>query len=60
MELIHGLHRDGTTIVVITHDNDVAEALPRQIAVRDGHVVADSGAADRGVVRSVVNMEAPR
>jgi len=38
MDLIHELNADGTTIVVITHDHEVAEALPRQIAVRDGHI----------------------
>ncbi|MEM9203917.1 MAG: ABC transporter ATP-binding protein [Actinomycetota bacterium] len=43
MELIHDLHSEGTTIVVITHDHDVAAALPRQIAVRDGSIEADTG-----------------
>lgn len=38
MDLIHELNADGTTIVVITHDHEVAAALPRQIAVRDGHL----------------------
>lgn len=41
MELINELHADGTTIVVITHDHEVAEALPRQIAVRDGAIESD-------------------
>jgi putative ABC transport system ATP-binding protein len=34
--------RDGATIAVITHDRDVAEALPRQIWMRDGRVERDS------------------
>ncbi len=42
MDLIHGLHASGTTIVVITHDNEVANSLPRQIAFRDGLVERDT------------------
>ena len=33
--------RDGTTIAVITHDRDIAAALPRRVELRDGRVVAD-------------------
>ncbi|MEM8705130.1 MAG: ABC transporter ATP-binding protein [Actinomycetota bacterium] len=43
MALIHALHDEGTTIVVITHDHEVAMSLPRQIAVRDGNIESDSG-----------------
>jgi putative ABC transport system ATP-binding protein len=39
MELLHELHAAGTTIVVITHDHEIAESLPRQVAMRDGQVV---------------------
>ena len=45
MGLIHQLNRQGTTIVVITHDQDVANSLPRQISFRDGIIEHDSGAA---------------
>lgn len=31
----------GTTVVVITHDRELAGQLPRQIQMRDGRVVAD-------------------
>jgi putative ABC transport system ATP-binding protein len=43
MALLHELHADGATIVVITHDEGIAAALPRRIALRDGRVEADSG-----------------
>ena len=46
MNLIHDLHAEGTTIVVITHDTDIAEALPRRVTVHDGSIVADSAALD--------------
>ncbi|MFI6684143.1 ABC transporter ATP-binding protein [Streptomyces sp. NPDC050485] len=43
MELIHELNEEGATIAVITHDTEIAARLPRQIRIRDGRVVADSG-----------------
>ncbi|WP_426625475.1 ABC transporter ATP-binding protein [Leifsonia sp. McL0607] len=42
VELLHELNRQGTTIVVITHDAELAARLPRQVAIRDGVVVSDS------------------
>ena len=42
VELLHELHSQGTTIIVITHDNELAAQLPRQIAIRDGRIVGDS------------------
>jgi putative ABC transport system ATP-binding protein len=42
LDLFDGLHRSGTTIVIITHDRDIAAGLPRQIHVLDGRVVADT------------------
>ena len=43
--LLRDLHSDGHTIVVITHDRDVAAELPRQVEIRDGTIVHDSGVA---------------
>jgi putative ABC transport system ATP-binding protein len=42
VELLHDLNRQGTTVVVITHDISLAKRLPRRIALRDGRVVSDS------------------
>ncbi|RBQ18789.1 ABC transporter ATP-binding protein [Spongiactinospora rosea] len=42
MELLRGLHAAGTTVVIITHDREIAAALPRRIAMRDGRVISDS------------------
>jgi putative ABC transport system ATP-binding protein len=41
MRLLADLHQDGTTIVVITHDKDVAAHLSRQVSMLDGRVVGD-------------------
>jgi putative ABC transport system ATP-binding protein len=43
--LLNDLHRQGATIVVITHNLDLAAALPRQVEVLDGRIRHDSGAA---------------
>ena len=38
MEMFHELHRQGNTIVLITHDNDVAKQAARSIHILDGKV----------------------
>jgi putative ABC transport system ATP-binding protein len=40
MALLHELNAAGRTIVLITHDADVAAAATRQVHLRDGRVVA--------------------
>jgi putative ABC transport system ATP-binding protein len=39
MDLLRELHYGGTTVLVITHDREIAAGLPRQITMRDGAVV---------------------
>jgi putative ABC transport system ATP-binding protein len=43
LTLLGELTADGTTVVVVTHDAAVAQALDRRLEMRDGDVVADSG-----------------
>jgi putative ABC transport system ATP-binding protein len=46
IELLLELNRtEGTTLVIITHDTELAASLPRQVQMRDGLVVHDSGVA---------------
>ncbi|GGR87847.1 peptide ABC transporter ATP-binding protein [Streptomyces aureoverticillatus] len=45
MDLLHELHRAGTTVVVITHDRDIAASLPREVRIKDGRIEHDSGIA---------------
>ena len=46
LALLRELHaQDGTTILVITHDREVAAALPRRIDIRDGLIEASAVAA---------------
>jgi putative ABC transport system ATP-binding protein len=41
IELLGELNSEGSTIVVVTHDLEVAEAMPRRISVRDGEIEGD-------------------
>jgi putative ABC transport system ATP-binding protein len=41
VQLLLGLRREGTTIVVITHDRDLAQRFDRQASMRDGQLVDD-------------------
>lgn len=41
MELFHGLHEDGATIVMITHEREIAEHAQRILYIRDGMLEQD-------------------
>ena len=40
--LLETLNREGATIIVITHNREVAERFPRQVGLRDGSIEYDS------------------
>jgi putative ABC transport system ATP-binding protein len=42
LELLRELHDEGTTIVVITHDREVAAATERRIEIKDGRIIGDT------------------
>lgn len=42
LELIDEVHRGGQTVVMVTHDNDIAARAPRQVRLRDGRIEHDS------------------
>jgi putative ABC transport system ATP-binding protein len=41
VSLLHELASDGATLVLITHDQNIAGSFPRQIHMRDGEIVGD-------------------
>ena len=45
IDLLHELHASGATILVITHDRDIAAGLPRQVTVMDGRIEHDTAGA---------------
>lgn len=42
VELFNKLHREGTTLITVTHDPEVAEVAQRTLVLRDGHLVRES------------------
>jgi putative ABC transport system ATP-binding protein len=45
LDLLHALNDEGSTIVVITHDRDLASRLPRRVEMLDGRIVTDTKGA---------------
>jgi putative ABC transport system ATP-binding protein len=39
--LLRALNRQGTTVLVITHDREIAATLPRRVELRDGRLIHD-------------------
>lgn len=52
LRVLESVHRDGTTIVMITHSHDVAARATRQIRIMDGQLVGDD-VRDLPLVRAV-------
>ncbi len=51
VRLIEDLNAQGTTIVVITHDREIAARFPRRVSLLDGRIVEDTLAAEPKAVR---------
>jgi putative ABC transport system ATP-binding protein len=47
MKLFDRLHAEGNTIILVTHERDIAEFAHRVISIRDGKIAADERMRDR-------------
>ena len=41
MNILKGLHQSGRTVIIITHDDDIAEQAHRVVRIMDGRIEAD-------------------
>lgn len=47
MEILEGLHREGITVILVTHEVDVAAYASREIIVKDGQILSDRATSGR-------------
>ncbi len=49
LEILHSLHEEGTTVILITHDNGIAATAERIVRLADGKIVADGPREEVGL-----------
>jgi putative ABC transport system ATP-binding protein len=54
-----GLHRDGHTIIMVTHASEVAERARRQITLHDGLVIEDTVALPESSLPNAITLDSP-
>ncbi len=47
MAILEGLNRDGITVILVTHEVDIAAFAAREIVIKDGQVLSDRAIQDR-------------
>ena len=57
MGILKGLHEEGRTVILITHDNEIAAQAKRVIKIMDGRIVSDSAEGEEKVDESIARGE---
>ena len=50
LEILHRLHSEGTTIILITHDGNIASTAERIIRISDGKIIMDCPREEAGAL----------
>jgi putative ABC transport system ATP-binding protein len=58
LSLFDDLHRDGRTLIVVTHATEVAGRAQRRITLHDGRIIDDDGACERSA-SSAIDLGSP-
>ncbi|MFA6079043.1 MAG: ABC transporter permease [Candidatus Omnitrophota bacterium] len=56
MTILEDLNRQGKTIIMVTHEEDVAKFAKRIIRMRDGHIISDEKMKEDGVRAPAINI----
>jgi len=56
MALFQALGRDGITVVLVTHEQDIAEYAARVVVMRDGHVMSDTRQKPKDAAAAVAEL----
>jgi macrolide transport system ATP-binding/permease protein len=60
LQLLQDLHRSGLTVIMVTHDPEVAAAAERIITMKDGQVLSDTGGRGESAERHPGKVESER
>lgn len=60
LSLFETLHRDGRTIIVVTHATEVADRAQRQITLHDGRIIKDTAAPSKNLLPHGIGLDSSR
>lgn len=59
LEMFRGFHKEGRTIIIVTHDPEIAALTPRKIEIRDGKIATNVDPTLAGLDRPIEAIAAP-
>ena len=59
MKILHQLHKDGHTIIMVTHDREIAKNAERIIEVSDGIIISDTQVNPRSTPLQKIDLSKP-